>query len=395
MESTTDSFAPPKEALENNQTENWLKLFRFSLQDDEATIFAALISIIIVFGVIFNLSIFILCMCYKRKYWRRHDLYTSSYIYRISEMLNSMQQSELSSLVKTAATRPICFLAMAIQARLRYIHVIYMNALFNLAVCGFFLPFVAMRICEYENVEWIHSDQFLFLCQALSVFQVNFLSFTLLVNTCIVFVSTVFPPQFTLKKTSFIVLLAIILFLCLVHMACALILTTNRMNEGIFSSEEVSFEDRVEALKIVLIVTLGVFIGTFLITVILQFLVHCQICSARSFLDYLEDRPVVDMWIEILRDCSNHAFNLFLASLVFYALEAPAFLFVYNIIPSHWWILLCHCAVHMFNALIHLPLCSQLRHAVDRSTARACREECHRLIRRRKHKSMTISEIRE
>ncbi|EUB57265.1 hypothetical protein EGR_07875 [Echinococcus granulosus] len=395
MESTTDSFTPPTEALASNQTQNWLKLFRFSLQDDESTIFFILICIIIGLGVIFNLTIFILCTCYKRKYWRRHDLYTSNYIYRISDMLNSMQQSELSSLVKTDATRPICFLAMAIQARLRYMHIIYMNALFNLAACSFFLPFVAMRICDYKNVEWIHSDQFLFLCQALSVFQVNFLSFTLLVNTSIVFVSTVFPPQFTLKKTSFVVLLAIILLLCLVHMTCALILTINRMSEGLFSAEESSFENRVEALKIVLIVTLGVFIGTFVFTVILQFLVHCQICSARSYLDYLDDRPVVDLWIEILRDCSNHAIILFLASLVFYALETPAFLLIYNIISSHWWILLCHCSVHMFNALIHLPLCSQLRHPFDKSTARACREECHRLTSHRKHKTVTVSEIRE
>ncbi|VDM15809.1 unnamed protein product [Hydatigera taeniaeformis] len=395
MASTTNHSSPPKEASANNQTGNWLKLYRFNLQGDEAIIFTVFICIIIILGVIFNLSIFILCMCYKRKYWRRHDLYTSNYIYKISKMLSSMQRLELSSLVKADATRPICFLALAMQARLRYIHVIYLNALFNLLACGFFLPFVAMRINDYEDVEWTHSEQFLLLCQAFSVFQVNFLSFTLLINTCIVFVSTVFPPQFALKKTSFIILLTVILLLCLVHMTCTLTLTINRINEGLFAAEAISFEDRVGALKIVLIVTLGVFIGTFIITLILHLLVHCQIFSARSFLDYLEDRPVVNLWIEILRSCSNHAFNLFLASLFFYALEAPAFLLAYNLISSHWWILLCHCSVHMFNALIHLPLCSQLRHAVDRSTIRACREECRRLKCRRKHKSLTISEIRE
>ena len=222
-------------------------------------------------------------------------------------------------------------------------------------------------------MEWIYDDQFLFLCQAVSVLQVNFFSFTLLVNLSIAFVSTIFPIHFSLKKTPLMVLLGCILLLCLIHMACVLILTINRMNEDLFAMEEISFKDRIEALNIALTVTLCAFIGTFVCGLILFLIIVIVISNSLSYLRDYEETPVTIVWNELLHDCNNTTIVLFLASLAFYGLEIPAFLCVYNIISLHWWILLCHCAVHLLIPLCHFPLCSQLQHPVDRRRDRICR----------------------
>ena len=372
MEPATESFTPPKEAQEDN-TYNWLKLFRFSLDDGEKLIFLVIISIILILAAIVNLVIVLFCCIYQTKHWNKNDLYTSSFYRKVTTALRNRFGSNLGTLVKSDDIRAICFFLLSIQPRLRYNHIMYLNVFFSLVMCGSFLPFVALQIFDYKDVDWIHDNQFLFLCQAVSLFQVNFLSFTLFVNTSIAFVSTVFPIYFSLKKTSIIVLLVGILLLCLIHMICVLILTINRLNEALFASEAVSLEDRVKSLGIALIVTVYVFIGTFACSIILFLVIFILIANSKSTLDEFEENPVTVIWKEILQDCRNKVIVLFLASIVFYGLEAPSYLSVYNLISVHWWILICHCAVHLFVPMFYFPLGSQLLHPMDMSRAQICR----------------------
>ncbi len=396
MELKDNGIVPPTHALIYGEAQDWLNLFRFSLEGEEMLQFIIASGTFLGLGLIFNACIIIMVLVYRRRFLLTSDLYSPMYASRIPAVVRwgpkHAVSATLSTLCRSIEGRSICFLALASSARLKLIHMVYANAIFNIISCVVFIPLATMYVSNIIGFEALRNLHAAVICQAWATFQVNFTALTLFVNSTILCFSIVFPLHFSLKRTPFTLSLALIILLCLMHFNAEMILLLNRHSQELYHREEQKFIERIHALQIAQAIPLGIFLGTFTGTALLHLIMHTQLSNARFVVDQLEDEANIPVWRSIIAKSYRNVVNIGIASTVFYALEIPAFLAVYNLIECHWWILLAHMAVNCVLAIIHIRLCTPLQKGTPRADLKALDEQRRKVMEKQEAKKAMMTE---
>lgn len=363
MELHENGVVFPEDYGKDRYLQDWLKPFIFVTGGTEMAVFVALSVIIILAGLISNGYIIISYLAYKCRNHKASDLHSPMYASQIPSVVRwgptSTLRSTLGTLLKTFEGRSVCFLALATHARLKYIHIIYANAVFNLISCIVFIPLVVLYLCVGDRFFLVMVMPTGLICQAWSLFQVNFLALSLLVNTTILFFSTTFPLHFSLKRTPFTLLICAIILLCFAQVAAAMVFIINRSDQSLLG--DVNSIKNADIIRAFQTIPLGIFVATLICTLVLQPLTWNQLSHAASLLYTVHREPALPVWHNILLNIRKDAINLSIASIAYYFMEMPFFLLIYSPISSHRVVLISHFSVHAVNALVHIRLCQSLR----------------------------------
>ncbi|VDM15808.1 unnamed protein product [Hydatigera taeniaeformis] len=377
QEEALDALLEDFSVDESSQT--FLDLFRLNLVGVERIIFITLCSCMASVGLSANCCIILANVLHRLRYSRENDFYTgrARSLSRISVVGANPFKVNI-----TPQNRFSYFSALSGQAKFRYSHVIFAIAIFSLISCAAFVPLVVLNVCggtsSADADNWI-----VLICLAWSVFQILFMTVFFFVNTTIQFLSLVFPLTFKLQRNPLWGTFLLIVVVCGVHASLTVVVIFKQLFQTLYEigagKKNTKLENSITQIQLVLTLPLGVFVVTWIATIIMYAVIvkhiHVAIITvSRISIQPDEHRSSIgsgqsthsSLWQTVVRKNFHKCLILGAGTLTFYIMETPTFLVVYNLLPPSSWVLLAHLSVHAITPLLHIMLSKSFRSALGR-----------------------------